>query len=175
MDCTERGRVSEPRVEQCWRPNTSFILSMAEMIPKQKDVVRSPPFPTITRRPKQPLKADRVASRPHGLRKPSPRSTLVRAYPAFSCRASPWAPWHRLPLLSPPWYHRPSLNEVRGVARCGESAQVRTRAAGACAPNPTPRARHSTPGVKMRGWEIHPVVFWPPLCSPKEPRCLSPS
>lgn len=148
---------------------------MAEMIPKQKDVVRSPPFPTITRRPKQPLKADRVASRPHGLRKPSPRSTLVRAYPAFSCRASPRAPWHRLPLLSPPWYHRPSLNEVRGVARCGESAQARTRAAGACAPNPTPRARHSTPGVKMRGWEIHPVVFWPPLCSPKGPRCLSPS
>lgn len=101
------------------------------------------------------------------LSKPSPRSTLMRAYPAFSCRASLWAPWHRLPPLSPPWYHRRSLNEVRGMARCVESAQARARAAGACAPNPTPRARNSTPGVGMRGWEIHPAVSWPPLCSPK--------
>lgn len=116
---------------------------MSGMIPKQKAAVRSPPFPTTTHRPKQPLK---VVS---GLSKPSPRSTLMRAHPAFSCRASRWVPWPGLPLLSPPWCHRSSLNEVRGVARCVESAQARASAAGACAPNPTPRARHSTPGV---GW-----------------------
>lgn len=37
-----------------------------------------------------------------------------------------------------------------------EFAQARACTAGAGAPNPTPRARHSTPGVG--GWESHPAA-----------------
>lgn len=44
-DCTERGEES---------PNLDYS-NVGDL---KKDVVGSPPFPTITHRPKQPLKAD---------------------------------------------------------------------------------------------------------------------
>lgn len=73
--------------------------------------------------------------------------------------------------LCRPWYHRRGFNEVRGVARCVESAQTWEHSR---ILRPQLHPQGEAPHTWGGGWESHPAAPCVPQCSAKGIRYSSP-